>query len=125
MSDFEAHVDDRVLAADWLDVNGETRERLRDAFPIEGEAARWGDELYATVDVEASPTTTDTAVTPGTIAYWPDGPAICLFWGPTPASTDDTPVAASPVGPVARIDDIDPLADVDGGAPLGLAEPDD
>ncbi|WP_435181384.1 hypothetical protein [Halorussus sp. AFM4] len=37
-----------------------------------------------------------------------------MFWGPTLASTDDEPRAASPVTVVARIEDIEPLKSVVG-----------
>jgi len=39
----------------------------------------------------------------GDVAYWPQGEALCLFFGPTPASTDEEPRAASPVTVVGRI----------------------
>ncbi|WP_132057796.1 cyclophilin-like family protein [Halorussus amylolyticus] len=55
------------------------------------------------------------AVPTGAIAYCPRGNALCLFWGPTPVSTDDRPRAASPVNVVAEIDDIAPLTETVGG----------
>ncbi len=122
MPDFAVTVGDIALEAEWLDANAGTRDALRGAFPVAGQASRWGEELYVGVDVAAEPETTQTVVEPGTIAYWPDGPAVCLFWGPTPASTDETPVAASPVGPVAQVRDIAPLAEIDGGATMRLEE---
>ena len=36
----------------------------------------------------------------GTLAFWPPGNAFCIFYGRTPASTDRTPRAASPVNVV-------------------------
>ncbi len=39
----------------------------------------------------------------GDVCYWPPGKALCIFFGPTPASTDDNPRAASPVTVVGRI----------------------
>jgi len=39
----------------------------------------------------------------GELAYWPPGQAFCIFFGPTPASSDDRPQAASPANPVGRI----------------------
>lgn len=39
----------------------------------------------------------------GDVGYWPSGNALCLFFGPTPASVDEKPKAASPVTVVGRI----------------------
>jgi len=39
----------------------------------------------------------------GEIGYWPQGAAIALFFGRTPASRDTAPVAASPVNVFGRI----------------------
>ncbi len=37
------------------------------------------------------------------MAYWPDGPSLCLFFGHTPASRGDEIRAASPVTILGRI----------------------
>jgi hypothetical protein len=50
----------------------------------------------------------------GEIAYWPPGKALCIFFGRTPASTDERPRAASPVIPIGRV-----TAGLDGLRPLG------
>jgi len=116
-ADFVVTVDGTDIGATWLDESPETRSAIAEALPIEGEATRWGDELYfrIPVDVAAEPHAR-AEVEPGTIAYWPQGNALCLFWGPTPASTGSEPRAASPVNVVARLDDIAPLSGLPDGA---------
>jgi len=43
----------------------------------------------------------------GELAVWPPGQAFCIFFGPTPLSVTDVPVAASSVNPIGKIvDDI-------------------
>ena len=121
MTELTIQVGDRSLSGTWLERNEETRATLIDTMPIAGTANKWGDELYLHIDVAADPTDTTSEVDPGTIAYWPDGPAICVFWGPTPASTDDKPVAASPVAPVAMLDSWASLETVEGGTSLRIA----
>jgi hypothetical protein len=37
------------------------------------------------------------------VAYWPEGNALCLFYGPTPVSRDGQILAYSPVNLVGRI----------------------
>jgi len=116
-ADFVVTVDGTEMEATWLDESPETRRAIADALPIEGDATRWGDELYFRIPVDAPPESNARAeVEPGTVAYWPQGNALCLFWGPTPASTGAEPRAASPVNVVARLDDIAPLSDLSGGA---------
>jgi hypothetical protein len=118
VTDLAVHVDDLRLDASWVDANPETRAALADALPVGGEAARWGDELYVRVPVDA-PAEEATATPPvGALAYWPQGDALCLFWGPTPASRAGEPRAASTVTVVAVVDDVSALAGVEGGASL-------
>jgi hypothetical protein len=104
------------LVSDWTDDAPRTREAIADALPLEGDAAKWGDELYFSIPVDVDAENARAAVDVGTVAYWPQGNALCLFWGPTPASSGDQPRAASPVNVVARIDDVSDLAAVDSGA---------
>lgn len=37
------------------------------------------------------------------MAFWPPGKALCIFFGRTPASTDERPKAASAVLPIGRV----------------------
>jgi hypothetical protein len=104
------------LRADWTDDAPETREALAAALPVESTASRWGDELYFSISVDAAPENARAAVDVGTVAYWPQGNALCLFWGPTPASTGEEPRAASPVNVVARVRDVSALAAIEDGA---------
>ena len=118
MADLRITVDDRVLEAGWVEGAPTTRRAIEAALPLAGAAARWGDELYVEVPVDVGPEDTVAEVPVGAVAYWPAGNALCLFWGPTPASTGETPRAASPVTVVAQVADVGPLADLDGGADI-------
>jgi hypothetical protein len=116
-ADFVVEVDGTEIGATWADESPETRSAIADALPIDGSATRWGDELYFRIPVDVPAEANARAeVEPGTVAYWPQGNALCLFWGPTPASTDSEPRAASPVNVVARLDDIAPLSRLPDGA---------
>lgn len=83
----------------------ETAEKIALALPIEGVANTWGLEIYFEIPVSAelSPEATE-KVSVGDLGYWPPGRAFCIFFGRTPASTDDEPRAASPVNVVGRIE---------------------
>lgn len=108
------------LSAEWTGDNPATRAALADALPLEGDAARWGDELYFRTDVDVPLEDAQSVVPVGAIAYWPQGNAVCLFWGPTPASQGDEPRAASPVNVVAQLTETAPLSAVDGGAAIRI-----
>jgi uncharacterized protein len=124
-SDLRVVVGDRELTATWSDGAPETRAALEDALPVSGDAVRWGDELYISASLEAPLEDGREVVPEGSIAYWPAGEKLCLFWGPTPASVDDEPRAAAPVTVVARVDETEALADLDGGSELRLERDDD
>jgi hypothetical protein len=99
-----------------------TAASIADALPIDGQANRWGDEIYFRIPVtadEADDARTEMAV--GELAYWPPGKAFCIFWGPTPASSGSIPVAASNVNPIGQIHgDAAVLSAVLDGAPVKI-----
>ena len=65
----------------------ETANQLWERLPITGRVQIWGDEIYFSIplNVEEELGSQET-VQAGTVAYWPPGSALCLFWGPTPIS---------------------------------------
>ena len=74
------------------------------ALPFSGRAQIWGDEIYFSVAVEAAlEADASEVVAVGTLAFWPPGKALCLFFGPTPASQADECRAASAVNIVGHI----------------------
>ena len=87
-------------------VESETAELVWDALPLEATVSTWGDEIYFRTPVSAGESPDSRAVQEvGAVAYWPSGQALCLFFGPTPASTGNEPRAISPVNPVGMIED--------------------
>jgi hypothetical protein len=84
--------------------NNPTAQQIATALPIEGKANVWGDEIYFEIPVIAEQEPDARAeVEVGELGYWPVGHAFCIFFGPTPASTDDQPRAASPVNILGRV----------------------
>ena len=84
--------------------DGPTARQIWQALPIEGEANRWGDEIYFEIPVKAGqePDARE-QVEVGELGYWPAGHAFCIFFGPTPVSTDERPCAYSPVNILGRV----------------------
>ena len=75
-----------------------------DSLPLNGTVNFWGDEIYSKVPVELENQDPKTEMGIGDLAYWPEGNCICIFFGRTPASTNEKPVAASPVTQIGKID---------------------
>ena len=93
-----------------------TGRAIYEALPIQRNANRWGEEIYFEIPVHCKLEENARAeVHVGDLAYWPNMPAFCIFFGPTPVSTSDQPVAASPVNVFGRILEID--ADLLSGVP--------
>jgi len=91
---FSAHLND-----------SETAVAIWDALPITGQVQTWGDEIYFPIPVSAEQSDDAQETVPkGTIAYWPPGKALCLFWGPTPISRGDEIRPASAVNLVGHIE---------------------
>lgn len=120
MTDLRVSVGDRELEATWNEAAPKTRQALESALPLEDDGVRWGDELYFDVPLVVPPENQSEAVPVGSIAYWPTGNKLCLFWGPTPASTDGEPRATAPVNVVATLEDVSPLSDFEGSARIRL-----
>jgi len=81
-----------------------TALQIWETLPIEGSANTWGQEIYFEIPVRASQEPDARQVVEvGTLGYWPVGHAFCIFFGPTPVSTDERPRAYSPVNILGQV----------------------
>ncbi len=80
-----------------------TAAALLASLPLKAEASTWGDEIYFEVPFHMEIENGKRVVEMGDVAYWPDGPSLCLFFGRTPASRSDEIRPASAVSVVGRI----------------------
>jgi hypothetical protein len=82
----------------------ETARRIYEALPIEASANTWGDEVYFSIPVDCNrEPDARSEVEVGELGYWLAGSGFCIFYGRTPMSTGDKPVAASEVNVFGRI----------------------
>jgi len=85
-------------------LNGTSTARaLVEILPVKAKANTWGDEIYFDVPLSMEIEDGKEVVEMGDVAYWPDGPSLCLFFGRTPASRGNEIRAASPVTVMGRI----------------------
>ena len=94
----------QIRAKLLTDKNPETCKAIWNKLPFELNLARWGEELYGDIPVSIGKENAQVDCEVGDVGYWPDGNGFCIFFGPTPASIDEKPRAASPVNIFARIE---------------------
>ena len=84
-----------------------TAKEFFEILPISSNVNIWGDEIYFSIPLKADIENGIEEVDIGTIAFWPPGSALCIFFGKTPASQSDKPQAASPVTIIGNIVNIE------------------
>lgn len=90
------------LAASLLDTA--VAAAVWEALPLEAQFSTWGDEIYFDCGLTLAPDSTSETVAMGDLGYWPPGRALCIFFGPTPASGPGEIRPASPVAVFGRVE---------------------
>jgi uncharacterized protein len=90
-----------------------TVKAILDNLPIEVKINRWDDEMYTDkTPIVAEEENAQSVVSQLDVAYWPEGNALCLFYGPTPISKSPEEILPySPVNIVGKIMTKDDILD--------------
>ncbi|MCC6776219.1 MAG: hypothetical protein IT537_06210 [Hyphomicrobiales bacterium] len=100
-----------------------TAQAIIAALPLASSVLTWGEEVYFEVPVTiAREQGARDVVTPGEIAYWPDGRCIAIGFGRTPISRGDETRLASPCNVFARaLGDVKALAKIASGTSVKVS----
>ena len=82
------------ITAGEIEVNArlndtDTAVKVAEVLPLNSRVNVWGDEIYFAIPVSAELENGQETVSLGDIAYWPEGTALCIFFGRTPISEGD------------------------------------
>ena len=82
----------------------DTAAKVLEALPVASQVNLWGEEIYFSIPVSTGLEEAKEVVSLGDIAYWPEGKAMCIFFGMTPVSKGDEIRPISPVNVIGRIE---------------------
>ena len=87
----------------WLNETN-TATKIWEIIPITSRVNLWGDEIYFPIPLDTGLENEKEIVALGDIAYWPQGKAMCIFFGRTPVSKGEEIRPISPVNVIGRIE---------------------
>ena len=102
------NLDNKIVRIELDDfLSPKTFKAILNNLPVEVSINKWGEELYTdrTTIAAEQEDSAKAEVNELDVAYWPEGNALCLFYGPTPISENGKILAYSPVNIRGKIVD--------------------
>ncbi len=97
--------------------------KITEKLPIESTVRTWGEEIYFEIPVKESIDNPVKEVEKKDIGYWPEGNCFCIFFGPTPVSSEEKIIPASEVEVIGKVlSDIEGLKKVKSGEKVVIEE---
>ena len=90
-----------IALAELYDTN--TAEAIWQPLPLTSDVKTWGDEIYFSIPVKIELEDGQELVNSGDLGYWPTGNAFCIFFGPTPVSSEGEIRPASAVNVFGKL----------------------
>ena len=82
----------------------ETAKKVLGVLSVSASVNVWGEEIYFGIPIEADLENAVDTVNLGEIAYWPQGKALCIFFGRTPVSEGDEIRPISAVNVIGEVE---------------------
>ena len=92
-----------IEASGWFNET-DTADKVFEILPLTSRVNVWGDEIYFTISVKTGLENAEETVSLGDVAYWPQGNALCIFFGKTPVSEGEEIRPMSPVNIIGAIE---------------------
>jgi hypothetical protein len=95
----------RTRSGDWPAVldDSDISNEIWLSLPFSSDINMLGSQIYFVMPNDSKVKGDSKLFEKGDIAYWPEADALCIFFGPTPLSTDERPVAAFPMKKIGHV----------------------
>jgi hypothetical protein len=95
----------RTRSGEWSAVldSSDISNEIWLSLPFSADINMLGSQIYFEMRLESSTEGDSKIFGKGDIVYWPEADAVCIFFGPTPLSIDERPVAAFPMKKIGRV----------------------
>ncbi|MCL2143407.1 MAG: cyclophilin-like fold protein [Methanomassiliicoccaceae archaeon] len=95
----------RTRSGTWDAVldNSDASNEIWLSLPFSADINMLGSQMYFVIPLSTGVKGDSVTFEKGDIAYWKEADALCIFFGPTPLSTDERPVAAFPMKKIGSV----------------------
>jgi hypothetical protein len=95
----------RTRSGEWSAVldDSDISNEIWLSLPFSADINMLGSQMYFAMPLDNKVKGDSKIFEKGDIAYWPEADALSIFFGPTPLSTDERPVAAFPMEKIGHV----------------------